>query len=391
MRVISLPGEVRHILDTLQANGHDAYIVGGCVRDCLMGIEPKDWDIATSALPAEVKDMFTHTFDTGIQHGTVTVVVNRINYEVTTYRIDGAYLDSRRPERVAFSVCLEDDLSRRDFTMNSVAYHPERGYADPFGGQADIKNRTIRCVGQPEQRFGEDALRMLRAVRFAAQLGFDIEHETLNAITSLKNRLVHISAERIREELVRLITSPYPAKADLLESTGLLPYMLAGRTFNGNLRHCIKQMESIPNETCLRLALFFSWAGDEAFSLLRDLRFDNKTIREVGTLIQLLPKQAAPKRYEIKLLMHKTSPSLVRNLFLLQHAVDALEILEDILEKKECFTYDALAVTGGHLIGAGFEPGKTLGSLLAQLMDLVMRDPAMNKHEVLTGIAKGLV
>ena len=200
--VIQIPEKVNKIIHLLQENGYDAYAVGGCVRDSLLGRIPADWDITTSARPLEVKRLFRRTVDTGLQHGTVTVMLGKDGFEVTTYRIDGEYEDSRHPKEVIFTGKLEEDLKRRDFTINAMAYNDREGLVDVFGGAEDLKNQVIRCVGNPRERFTEDALRIMRAVRFSAQLGFSIEEETKRAAGELAETLKKISAERIHTELV---------------------------------------------------------------------------------------------------------------------------------------------------------------------------------------------
>ncbi|MCL2350932.1 MAG: polynucleotide adenylyltransferase [Firmicutes bacterium] len=217
-----IPPDVQYILQTLNDSGFAAYAVGGCVRDSLMGKTPKDWDVATSALPGQVARLFSRTFDTGAKHGTVTVVKNGANYEVTTFRLDGEYLDNRRPAAVSFGAALPDDLARRDFTMNAIAYHPREGFVDPFGGREDIGRRLIRGVGDPGTRFREDALRMLRALRFAGQLGFGIERDTYDAIGRNAALLRNISIERIRDEFTKLLASGSPDKLNALAETGIL-------------------------------------------------------------------------------------------------------------------------------------------------------------------------
>ena len=207
--VIQIPEKVNKIIKKLQEHGYDAYAVGGCVRDSLLGRTPADWDITTSAKPLEVKGLFKRTIDTGLQHGTVTVMLNREGFEVTTYRIDGEYEDSRHPKEVIFTGKLEEDLRRRDFTINAMAYNDREGLVDVFGGAKDLKNQIIRCVGEPRERFTEDALRILRAVRFSAQLGFAIEEDTAKAAGELADTLRKISAERIHTELVKLLVSPH--------------------------------------------------------------------------------------------------------------------------------------------------------------------------------------
>ena len=214
---ITLPEDVNALLQTLNNGGYEAYIVGGCVRDSILGRIPQDWDITTSALPEQTKALFSHTFDTGIQHGTITVVLNKTNYEITTYRIDGDYADGRHPDQVSFTSNLEEDLLRRDFTMNAIAYHPAEGFRDPFGGQEDISRSLIRGVGEPAKRFQEDALRMLRCVRFAAQLGFQVDDATYTALQENAALIEKISVERIHEELDKLWKSPFPEKLSLLQ------------------------------------------------------------------------------------------------------------------------------------------------------------------------------
>ena len=221
MIVLQLPIEVKNIISKLEQNGHEAYAVGGCVRDCILGKTPKDWDITTSAKPEEIKSLFKKTVDTGIQHGTVTIIENHTGYEVTTYRLDGKYSDGRHPESVEFTPDLKEDLKRRDFTINAMAYNDENGLVDEFCGQEDLKNGIIRCVGDPAKRFEEDALRMMRAVRFSARFGFDIESKTKQAIVDLAPTLDRISMERIREEFIGVITSPNPSKIHELYHMGL--------------------------------------------------------------------------------------------------------------------------------------------------------------------------
>ena len=209
---IELPKKVLFIINNLQLAGYDAFAVGGCVRDSILARKPQDWDITTSAKPEAIKEIFRRTVDTGIEHGTVTVMIGKDSYEVTTYRIDGAYEDSRHPKEVRFTNCLEEDLRRRDFTINAMAYNDDVRLVDVFGGMQDLNHHLIRCVGDPRERFSEDALRILRAVRFSAQLDFPIEPDTAKAVKELAPNLKNISAERIQTELVKLLTSPHPER-----------------------------------------------------------------------------------------------------------------------------------------------------------------------------------
>lgn len=223
---IELPENVKYIISTIEGNNLEAYAVGGCVRDTILGKEPDDWDITTSALPTQVKSFFKRTIDTGIAHGTVTVMLDKTGYEVTTYRIDGDYSDGRHPDTVEFSVRLVDDLMRRDFTINAMAYNDKYGLVDEFDGITDLNNKIIRCVGKPEERFSEDALRMMRAIRFSAQLTFSIENNTLNAIRTLAPTISKISMERIHVELGKTLLSPNPDYVLMYSQTGLFKYIL---------------------------------------------------------------------------------------------------------------------------------------------------------------------
>ena len=318
---MKLPEHVNRIIHRLQKEGYDAYAVGGCVRDTLLGREPKDWDITTSARPEIVKSLFSHTIDTGIQHGTVTIMLDHVGYEVTTYRIDGEYEDSRHPKEVIFTGNLVEDLKRRDFTINAMAYNDESGLVDAFEGEQDLKKGIIRCVGNPHDRFGEDALRMLRAVRFAAQLGFSIEERTKVAVADLAPTLAKVSAERIQMELVKLLTSANPQEMREVYELGLsrvfLPEfdrMMETPQHNKHHmytvgEHTIHALEAISEDKVLRLAILLhdvakplcittDEEGQDHFKghpqegakmakeILRRLKFDNDTIAQVSRLIR---------------------------------------------------------------------------------------------------------
>ena len=222
---MNIPEPARKIIDRLNEHGYEAYVVGGCVRDMILKREPGDWDITTSARPEQVKALFTRTLDTGIQHGTVTIMVGKEGYEVTTFRVDGDYTDGRHPDTVTFTPSLEEDLKRRDFTINAMAYNHNTGLVDIFGGREDIEGKVIRCVGNPTERFTEDALRILRAIRFSAQLGFEIKDATRQAITEIAPNLVHVSKERIQVELTKLLLSDRPEAMKLVYETGISPYV----------------------------------------------------------------------------------------------------------------------------------------------------------------------
>ena len=316
---ISLPKDVEYIINTLQRAGYEAYAVGGCVRDTILNREPDDWDITTSAKPMEIKRLFPVTIDTGIQHGTVTVLKNHVGYEVTTYRIDGEYADNRHPKEVIFTANLKEDLLRRDFTINAMAYNHEKGIIDEYGGLDDIRDGIIRCVGNPYDRFSEDALRIMRAVRFSAQLGYKIEEETSKAIVKLSPNLASISAERINTELTKLLLSPNPdylRDAYRLGITGVvLPELdRCMECEQVNPHHCysvgehtLHSLKIVPDDKVLRYTMLFHDFGkpdtqsvDEdgrmhfyghpavsermASDIMHRLKFDNDTMNAVKLL-----------------------------------------------------------------------------------------------------------
>ena len=270
---IQLPDKVHKIIDTLEAAGYEAYAVGGCVRDSVLGRKPDDWDITTSAKPEETKQLFPRTIDTGIRHGTVTVMLDKEGFEVTTYRIDGDYEDGRHPKEVTFTASLEEDLKRRDFTINAMAYSERHGLVDIYGGLADIEAGVIRCVGNAKERFTEDALRMMRAVRFSAQLGYRIDEGTRKAMTELAPNLQKISAERIQVELIKLVTSPHPDYLRIAYETGItaqiLPeFDLCMKTVQNNPHHCydvgehiLHSMLVVKEDKVLRLGMLFHDIG----------------------------------------------------------------------------------------------------------------------------------
>ena len=270
---LKMPASVDIIIDSLQANGYEAYAVGGCVRDSILGRDPDDWDITTSATPWEVKAVFGRTVDTGLQHGTVTVLLGNHAHEVTTYRIDGDYEDGRHPKDVTFTASLEEDLKRRDFTINAMAYNDKSGLIDLYGGVDDIQRGCIRCVGNAEERFGEDALRILRALRFSAQLGFGIEQDTYDAICKLAQTLEKISAERIAAELTKLLLSERPEYIQHLYETGITKVILPEfdpmiETSQNNPHHCytvgrhtLESLKYIPAHKVLRFTMLLHDIG----------------------------------------------------------------------------------------------------------------------------------
>jgi len=391
---MTLPTDVVQIISILEAAGHEAFVVGGCVRDTIRGVIPKDWDIATSATPVQAKALFKRVIDTGIKHGTITVVLNHRPYEVTTYRIDGEYLDNRRPETVKFTSNIEDDLSRRDFTINAIAYNPQKGFIDPFGGHTDIHAKIIRCVGDPMHRFGEDALRMLRAIRFAGVTGFSVCDKLLNATIKLRHNLADVSPERIRDELGKLIISPHPWAVELLHSTGLLPYVLQ-QTSTKSISGAAGWLMSCPPNEAMRMALFLQCCEIDLAqyeTVLRKMRFENKIIKEISLYLHLLHTPNPQNRYEIKKALRHVPQDLFENLLTLKTIVDPSQgqIIQvicqesaDIIKKGECFTLRDLAINGGDLAKLGVTPGEQMGDILENMLDAVMHNPSFNTREKL--------
>ena len=430
-----LPKEVNIALDMLNRAGFEAYIVGGCVRDFLMGETPDDFDITTSALPEETEDVFKDykVIETGIKHGTVTVVINHFHLEITTFRLDGTYSDNRHPDHVHFTRSLKDDLSRRDFTVNAMAYNPTTGLVDIFGGQEDLTNRIIRTVGKPEERFSEDALRIMRALRFASKLGFDIAPETLSAARELKDLLKNVAAERVYVELTKLLCGKNVGNISM-ECPDILgvwiPEILPMVGFNQHnfhhiydvWQHTVKVVENVPAVPHLRLAALFHDMGkpgtftmdnkgvghfyghpklstEIARNILNRLKVDNDTKHKVVELVRHhdTPLQTEPK--SIKRKLNKLGEDLFFDLIKIcrgdnmgqapkyrgrQIRLDLVEeVAREIISTKECFSLKSLAVNGSDLIEAGFKPGPEIGDALKYLLDMVMDGKIENEKDVL--------
>lgn len=389
---IEVPDAVEWIIRKLNDHGYEAFAVGGCIRDTLLGRKPKDWDITTSASPLQVKELFHRTIDTGIRHGTVTVMKNQAGYEVTTYRVDGEYEDGRHPKSVRFTASLKEDLQRRDFTVNAMAYHHEAGLVDEFGGMEDLKAGIIRCVGNPVERFTEDALRMLRAVRFSAQLGFLVDPETEAAICAVAPNLAKVSRERIQAELTGLLLSPRPERMEMVYRTGLSRYV--ADSFHHVIAGGFYVDPKLPEEKHIRWAAFLKDAEEEqAVQVLRDLKMDNDTISRVRTLNQWICRQIPAGKIQIRWAMSRMEPFLFDDLLLLKKSlgqpdVEELERLaEEIRESGDCTSLKDLAVTGKDLLAAGMKPGKQVGEELNRLLGLVLERPELNQKEILLRLA----
>ncbi len=433
---IEIPAGAARILKVLEANGYEAYVVGGCVRDSLLGKQPHDWDITTSALPLQVKALFSRTIDTGLKHGTVTIPSGRGEaYEVTTYRIDGEYLDGRHPSEVTFTASLREDLKRRDFTINAMAYNEKDGLQDFFDGISDLETHRIRAVGDPRKRFEEDALRILRAVRFSAQLGYTVEEETLRAMRTLAPTLARISAERIAAELEKILVSPHPDRLRMAYECGITAVILPEfdrcmETPQNNPHHIYNVgehtmcalMQARPDRI-LRTAILLHDVGkplcrstDEkgidhfyghpeagakiAEEILRRLKSDNETRRKTVQLvrchdreIRLTPagvRQAIVRIGEdlFPLLLEvKEADMLAQSTFRREekkaHIARVRELYAEILENKDCLTLRDLAVNGNDLISYGIRPGKEMGRILHEMLEDVLAEPSHNDREYL--------
>lgn len=434
---IILPEKVKYILDTIEAAGYEAYAVGGCIRDCLLNRKPEDWDITTSAKPQQVKALFKRTIDTGIQHGTVTVMLDKEGFEVTTYRIDGEYEDGRHPKQVQFTANLIEDLKRRDFTINAMAYSEKKGLVDEFHGLQDLRDGVIRCVGNPKERFAEDALRMMRAVRFSAQLGYDIEEETEAAIKELAPTLNCISAERIQTELVKLLLSPHPDYLRIAYKTGITRVFFpefdkAMKTPQNHPHHCnsvgehiLRSLMEVPADKVLRLAMLLhdiakpeTMTEDEkgvshfyqhqiksaemSRMILRRLKMDNATINRVYRLVLYhdYGNHVKPNKKTVRRAIHKVGEDLfpyllqvryadimAQSMYLREEKLSNLnswkECYHDIVSANECVSLKTLAVTGKDLIAAGIAPGKQIGEILDMLLNEVLEQPERNNKDYL--------
>ena len=403
---INMPKDVAHIIWILEKNGHEAFAVGGWVRDAIMGREPHDWDITTSANPEQVKALFKRTIDTGIQHGTVTVMMNSTGYEVTTYRIDGTYTDGRHPEQVTFTSNLVEDLKRRDFTINAMAYNDRVGVVDQFGGIDDLRHKIIRCVGKATERFTEDALRILRAIRFSAQLGFSIEDNTAKAIVALGSNLTKISKERIQTELDKLITSRHPDRFELIDMYGLNPYIFEGATNlnrqNPNLYKNISHtMNMLPDDHYLRTAALLIYE-EQPKTVLKKLKLDNNTIDICGKLCSLkdiiLPTDKPSLRriivkygrdifdnYTFTFIEALIKADIYKHMTIIGlHTVQS--IYQDIIDNKDCISLKDMQLTGSDLMTMGIPQGKELGIILNRLFERVLDDPSLNNRETLINL-----
>ena len=434
-----IPQKVEIIINTLEEAGFEAYAVGGCVRDALLERTPNDWDITTSAKPEQVKVLFHRTVDTGIAHGTVTVLLEKDGFEVTTYRVDGEYEDGRHPKEVTFTASLEEDLKRRDFTINAMAYNPKKGLVDLFEGQKDLEDKVIRCVGDPLERFTEDALRIMRAVRFSAQLGFSLEENTRKALSVLAPNLKNVSAERIQVELVKLLVSPHPDYLRTAYEAGITKEFLPEfdrcmETPQNTPHHCYSVGEHIlhsllyvKEDKVLRLTMLLHDIGKPvvrttdkngrdhfkmhapegekmAKGILRRLKFDNDTIGKVCRLIRWHDLRPTPEMADVRKAMNVIGEDIFPMWMEVQYAdnqaksdyrrlekearqAGVRKSWEVITREEQCVSLKKLAVTGSDLIAAGMKPGKEIGNTLNALLELVLENPEKNTKQTLLACA----
>ena len=442
---IHIPTGARKIIARLEQHGYEAYIVGGCVRDSLMGKSPSDWDICTSARVEEMMALFEdkRVIPTGIQHGTLTILAEDGAYEVTTFRIDGEYLDHRHPKSVAFTRELAEDLSRRDFTINAMAWHPERGLIDLFGGVEDLRDRLVRAVGDPVQRFNEDGLRMLRMVRFATVLDFDYDPATYDAVRKQGHLLQYISKERIQVELNKILLAAHPARGlEDLYPLGMYPYIIplmchtvgfaqrGGHHFLDVFEHSLLAVGVIAPELVLRLTMLlhdigkpFVWDSSESLSydrfddhaavsaklagkILRDLKYDNATRKDVVELIAhhndiLLPdpvnvRRALARLGEVqtrRLVQVKVADLIAHDLAGEREKILALfaeisDVIDEVVARGDCTSVKALAIGGQDMMALGLS-GRAIGQMLNAALELVLEKPKMNTRETLLNWVRG--
>ncbi|HOQ36749.1 MAG TPA: CCA tRNA nucleotidyltransferase [Acetivibrio sp.] len=430
--VFDIPEEIIHILDILNKNGFSAYIVGGCVRDILLGQTPKDWDITTDAKPEDVKRFFPRVFETGINHGTVTAVINDTNYEITTFRTS-TYEETST---------LTEDLSLRDFTINAIAYHPQEGIIDPFSGISDLEKSTIRAVGNPHDRFEEDPLRMLRAVRFSSTLGFKIDDSVLSSIKENCSKIEKVSVERIRDELSKILTSDRPEEFVTLRETGLLKHILPEfdicfditqnhpyHIYNVAM-HTLRTVSSIEKNTALRWTMLLHDTGkavtkttdnkgidhfyghqkksmDIAKRVLERYKFDNATTQKILILIKYHDMRINPDNKSVRKAVSKMGEDIFPDLLKVQKADKSgqnpeyfdegtailnkiQEIYLDIKKNNQCLTIKDLAINGDDLLAMGFEQGRDMGVVLKMLLNAVLENPELNTKEKLMELADDL-
>lgn len=442
---INIPKDVCFILDTIETHRGESYIVGGCVRDSILNKIPKDYDITTNLIPDQICNIFRTlnytVIETGIKHGTVTIMINKVGYEVTTFRTDGVYENNRHPSNVIFTNSLKDDLSRRDFTINSLAYNPQKGLIDYFNGLDDIKLKTVKCVGNPNKRFSEDALRILRGFRFCSQLNFSMESKTLIEAVKLKASISKLSKERISSEINKILLADSDVLKTIIELNildNIIPEIYECLDFDQNnpyhdlnvFNHIMKSVKNIDNELHLKLTMLLHditkprhktidekgvghfyghpvTSAELSTKILKRLKYDNANIEKVYTLIFYHDREIGSKK-SIKKLLNLIGVDLLKDLLKVKEAdiisqnnkfyaerhLELLNIknnLEEILENKECFSIRDLNINGKDLINIGYKQGKDVGIVLNKLMETVIDNQELNNKDDLMQIAKNIL
>ena len=426
----NIPQYIEKVMERFDYSGFESFLVGGCIRDFISGKIPLDYDIATKALPAEVKEIFKdmNVVETGIEHGTVTIVSSEGKVEVTTYRIDGKYKDGRRPEGVFFTKTIQQDLARRDFTINAIAYSPHKGIVDPYGGRQDIESRIIRCVGDPDKRFKEDYLRILRGIRFVAATDFSLEKRTEAAMTEMKSNIGSVAIERIREEFIKILCGAYVEKV-LLEHrefiSEIVPEIAESFDFNQNnpyhifdvYRHTVEVIKNTPPEKCLRLAAFFHDIGKPyvysvdgngtghfyghvkisvklAEEIMTRMKFDKNTAILVRDLVKHHDTDILPDKKSVRKFIARQSIPFLKKLLILKKAdisgqnpelvyrldeISKIEtLIEEIIDEGSLFTLKNLEIDGDDIIRLGITPGRKIGQILNDCLSKVINEELPN-------------
>ena len=401
--IIDLPKNVENIIGSLEEHGFEGFAVGGCVRDSLLKKTPKDWDITTDALPEDMKKIFKKTFDTGIAHGTVTVLMDGVGYELTTYRVDGNYSDGRHPDSVSFSKSLSEDLCRRDFTINAMAYSHNKGIVDLFGGRKDLQNGIIRAVGDAKKRFDEDALRMLRAVRFAAQLGFKIDDDTFAAIKEKAKLLSNVSKERIFVELNKSLCGDFAQNIKMVYTSGLYRYI--GKEF-AKLDESIYDFypRKFPNKKHMYWAVFLENIENvEAVKkILFELKSDNATRNNTYLLVKELKNPLPSSDEDIRWSLHRIGADLFCDYIEILKSdkknvdiLDKIDTIENrysqILKENHAYEISMLDITGKDLMDIGISKGPKIGEVLEFLLKKVIENPLNNEKSILLSLAKEFI
>lgn len=398
---INLPPKVKYIIDKIYENDYEAYIVGGCVRDSILGLTPNDYDITTNATPDEIKSIFNEfkCIETGIEHGTVSIVIDKDIYEITTYRIEGEYKDHRRPQNVDFTSNLEEDLKRRDFTINAMAYNEKNGLIDLFGGKMDIERKIIRTVGNPYDRFNEDGLRMIRAIRFSSKLNFDIEKETLLAIYDNAQIIKNISLERITDEFNKIILSDKPENIIYLFKTRLFKYLNISDEDDKNkieiLYKDIKILNKIDKTLVKRLVVLdyiIKELNIKCKSICESLIYSKKITKNHHTILNLIENinMRDLDKIKVKKILNKIDKNLYEEYLDISKIIyddeqsfqKNVDILKEIEENNECYTIKNLNINGKDIMTLGYE-NKAVGEVLNYLLEEVINYPSLNDKNIL--------